>query len=373
VPKVIDFGIAKAIGQSLTEKTLFTGFAQLMGTPLYMSPEQAELSGIDIDTRSDIYSLGVLLYELLAGTTPFDQEALCRAAFNEIRRIIREQEPPTPSTRIGTLGATLTDVSAKRGTDPRLLGKAVRGELDWIVMKALEKDRNRLYEKANGLAADVRRYLDVEPVQACPPSRWYRFFKFSRRNSVVLTTSAVVALTLVLGATSSTWQAFRARKAEQETAAAFKVADSRRTEAEEQRRLARVAVDDMYTQVAEKWLARQPHLEPLQREDLQKALQFYTTFSRRPAPNRTSGAGRPWPTDVSGRSRSNSSITPRRPQPTARRSQSRKPSSPTTQPGSTFATNWPTATTTSAGFPTRSGKPKRRKASTAAPPSSSET
>src|SRR5262249_19876871 len=141
VPKVIDFGIAKATGGSLTERTLFTGFAQLVGTPLYMSPEQADLSGVDVGTRSDIYSLGVLLHELLTGRPPFDSETLREAAFDEVRRIIREQEPPSPSTRLGLLGETLATVSANRKADPRGLGRAVRGELDWIVMKALEKDR----------------------------------------------------------------------------------------------------------------------------------------------------------------------------------------------------------------------------------------
>jgi serine/threonine-protein kinase len=169
VPKVIDFGIAKAMGQQLTEKTLFTGFAQFVGTPLYMSPEQAALSGLDVDTRSDIYSLGVLLYELLTGTTPFDQDTFRKAALDEIRRIIREQEPPSPSTRISTLGTTATTVSANRQTDPRRLGKLMRGERDWIVMKALEKDRTRRYDTVNGLAADVRRYLVHEPVEAGPP------------------------------------------------------------------------------------------------------------------------------------------------------------------------------------------------------------
>jgi serine/threonine protein kinase/tetratricopeptide (TPR) repeat protein len=192
VPKVIDFGVAKAMGQQLTEKTLFTGFAQLIGTPLYMSPEQAEFSGVDVDTRSDIYALGVLLYELLTGTTPFDQDTFRTAAYDEIRRIIREVEPPKPSTRISTLEATAPTVSANRQSDPHALGKLMRGELDWIVMKALEKDRNRRYETANGLAADVRRYLDDEPVQACPPSAWYRFRKFASRNRKGLATTALL-------------------------------------------------------------------------------------------------------------------------------------------------------------------------------------
>src|SRR5205807_7087395 len=166
VVKVIDFGIAKATGQQLTDKTLFTNFAQMIGTPLYMSPEQAQMSGLDIDTRSDIYSLGVLLYELLTGTTPFDQERLRTAAYDEIRRIIREEEPAKPSTRISTLGQAATVASANRKSDPRRLAQLCRGELDWIVMKALEKDRNHRYESASTFAADVQRYLNDEPVQA---------------------------------------------------------------------------------------------------------------------------------------------------------------------------------------------------------------
>src|SRR5579864_5425701 len=178
VVKIIDFGVAKALGQQLTERTLFTQFTQLIGTPLYMSPEQAGQTALDVDTRSDIYSLGVLLYELLTGTTPFDKERLREAAYDEIRRIIREEEPPKPSTRVSTLGQAATTVSTQRKTDPKRLSQLFRRELDWIVMKCLEKDRNRRYETANGLAGDIERYLHDEPVLACPPSASYRLRKF---------------------------------------------------------------------------------------------------------------------------------------------------------------------------------------------------
>jgi serine/threonine protein kinase/tetratricopeptide (TPR) repeat protein len=205
VVKVIDFGIAKAMGQQLTDKTLFTNFAQMIGTPLYMSPEQAEMSGLDVDTRSDIYSLGVLLYELLTGTTPFDKERLKSASFDEIRRIIREEEPPKPSTRMSTLGLAATTASEKRGTDPRKLSRLFRGELDWIVMKALEKDRNRRYETASAFAADVGRYLQDEAVQACPPSVGYRLGKFARRNKAALGMSACVLAVVIALAGSAVW------------------------------------------------------------------------------------------------------------------------------------------------------------------------
>jgi tetratricopeptide (TPR) repeat protein len=269
VPKVIDFGVAKAMGQQLTERTLYTAFHQFVGTPLYMSPEQANLAGMDVDTRSDIYSLGVLLYELLTGTTPFDRETVRKAAFDEVRRIIREQEPPKPSTRISTLGETLTDVSAKRGSDPRRLRKVVRGELDWIVMKALEKDRNRRYETANGLAADVRRYLEDEPVQACPPSAWYRLSKAARRNRAALVTAALVGTSLVVGTAVSTWQAVRARAAERR--------------ATERSRLARQAVDEMYAEFAKSVLGAKSRLRPVQRHFLEKALALYQRFAEEDA------------------------------------------------------------------------------------------
>jgi serine/threonine protein kinase/Tfp pilus assembly protein PilF len=201
-PKVIDFGVAKAINQQLTEHTLATGFAQIIGTPLYMSPEQAELSPLGVDTRSDIYSLGVLLYELLTGTTPFDKDRLHSVSYDELRRIIREEEPPRPSARVSTLAADLADTVAEhRRTDARRLRQTVHGELDWIVMKCLEKDRNRRYETAGSLARDIERYLHDEPVQACPPSAVYRLKKFVRRNRIaaafiLLLVAAVAGLTV---------------------------------------------------------------------------------------------------------------------------------------------------------------------------------
>jgi tetratricopeptide (TPR) repeat protein len=213
--KIIDFGIAKALGQPLTDKSLFTGFAQMIGTPLYMSPEQAALSNVDVDTRSDIYSLGVLLYELLTGTTPFDKERLKTVGFDELRRIIREEEPPRPSTRISTIGQAATTAAEKRHSDPRKLSRLFRGELDWIVMKALEKDRNRRYESASAFAADVQHYLADEPVLACPPSAWYRFRKFTRRKKTTLAVIACVSLALA-GTTGAIGWAVRDKGAREE-------------------------------------------------------------------------------------------------------------------------------------------------------------
>jgi serine/threonine protein kinase len=216
--KVIDFGVAKAIGQELTDKTLFSSVAQMVGTPLYMSPEQAGMSDLDVDTRSDIYSLGVLLYELLTGTTPFDKERFKRSNYDEIRRIIREEEPARPSTRLSTLGPAAATVSTNRESDPRSLRRLLRGELDWIVMKALEKDRTRRYETASAFAADVQRYLADEPVLACPPSAGYRLRKFAQRNKGPVLAASLVVLALVAGIVGTTSGMLRADAARDEAA-----------------------------------------------------------------------------------------------------------------------------------------------------------
>src|SRR5262245_4288754 len=210
--KVIDFGIAKAAGQQLTDKTVFTGFAQMIGTPMYMSPEQAELSAVDVDTRSDIYSLGVLLYELLTGTTPFDKERLKEAGYDEFRRMIREEEPPKPSTRISTLGQASATVTVQRKSDPKNLSRLFRGELDWIVMKALEKDRSRRYETASAFAADVSRFLRDEPVQACPPGAGYRLRKFLRRYRGPVLAASLVLGALLAGFAGTVWGLVRTAK-----------------------------------------------------------------------------------------------------------------------------------------------------------------
>ncbi len=206
-PKVIDFGIAKATQARLTEQTMFTEIGQFIGTPAYMSPEQADPIGMDIDTRSDIYSLGVLLYELLTGATPFDSKSLRKAGFEEIKRIIREDEPSRPSTRLSRLGAELNTVAKQRAVEPRKLGTILRGDLDWIIMKALEKDRARRYETANGLAMDIERYLTGEAVVAAPPSATYRFRKLVRRRRGTVTASAAVAVSLLIGVVAFAWQA----------------------------------------------------------------------------------------------------------------------------------------------------------------------
>ena len=216
IPKVIDFGVAKALNQRLTEKTVVTEKGEFIGTPEYMSPEQAELTGLDVDTRTDIYSLGVLLYELLTGCTPFDPEDLRSKGYAAMQRIICEQDPVKPSTKLTTLGGKLEDIARHRSCTADQLRKSVRGDLDWIVMKAMEKDRTRRYETANGLVMDIEHHLNNEPVMARPPSKLYRFQKLVRRNKGVFAAVTVVAAVLVLGTAVSTWQAVRATQAERE-------------------------------------------------------------------------------------------------------------------------------------------------------------
>lgn len=217
VPKVIDFGIAKATQGKLIDQTLFTAFEQFIGTPVYMSPEQAELGGLDVDTRSDIYSLGVLLYELLTGKTPFHLDSSKAAGVEAIRRTVVEKEPIKPSTRLSTMREEqLTNVARARQIDPPKLLKLIRGDLDWIVMKCLEKDRSRRYETANGLASDVERYLNNEPVLARPPTTVYQLRKFVSRNRLAALSVAAISFSLILGTIASTWEAIKATRAEKE-------------------------------------------------------------------------------------------------------------------------------------------------------------
>jgi len=290
VVKVIDFGVAKALNQELTQRTLFTQFSQLIGTPLYMSPEQAEMSGLDVDTRSDIYSLGVLLYELLTGTTPFDKETLSKAGLDGMRRMIREQEPQRPSQRISTLEAHLAStVSSRRTSDPRHLALSMRRELDWIVMKALEKDRNRRYESASAMAADVQRYLDDEPVAACPPSAVYRLRTNAKRHKGLLTMAAFVLATLLAATTVSLSYAIQAEQArgeavgaqkeaekDKETAlAAQRLADERFKQSQADFARALKSLDTIVDEVSSPQFAQLPGAGPIRDRIIEQALQHY--------------------------------------------------------------------------------------------------
>ena len=240
VPKVIDFGVAKAISQPLTEKTMFTGVGQIVGTLEYMSPEQAKVNQLDIDTRSDIYSLGVLMYELLTGSTPIDKQRLRLAAWDEMLRMIREEEPPKPSTRLSESKDSLPSISAQRHTEPAKLTRLLRGELDWIVMKALEKDRGRRYETANGFGADIQRFLAGEAVLAVPPSAAYRLQKFAKRNKRGLATATLLGWMLLVTGVALVWQArqrlVRQAEVERKTAVAEEAVGQALDRAEESRR-----------------------------------------------------------------------------------------------------------------------------------------
>jgi tRNA A-37 threonylcarbamoyl transferase component Bud32 len=247
VPKVIDFGIAKATQQDLTDKTVYTQLQQFVGTPAYMSPEQAEMSGLDVDTRSDIYSLGVLLYELLTGKTPFDANELMSQGIDAMRKTIREKEPVRPSTKVATLqGEELTTTAARHAAEARKLVSLLRGDLDWIVMKCLEKDRTRRYETANGLAFDLKRHLHNEPVLARPPSAAYKFQKAFRRNKVVFAAATGIAATLVLGVIGTTLGLLRAEKERQAAQESQRLALQSRNDAE---KLSNFMLDDFYEEL----------------------------------------------------------------------------------------------------------------------------
>jgi serine/threonine protein kinase len=277
VPKVIDFGVAKAVGQQLTEKTMFTALGQVIGTIEYMSPEHAKLNQLDIDTRSDVYSLGVILYELLTGGTPFDRKRLESAAFDEMLRIIREEEPAAPSTRLSG-SQLLPSIAANRHLEPKKLTTLVRGELDWIVMKALEKDRHQRYETVAGLARDIERYINDEPVEACPPSAWYRFRKSARRHKVGLTASAIVTLAALIGVAGLAINNRLVTRERDQKQAALAQALTERKRADENLALARRAVNDFLTRVAGNPLLKQADFHELRRSLLESAVPFYQQF-----------------------------------------------------------------------------------------------
>jgi serine/threonine protein kinase/tetratricopeptide (TPR) repeat protein len=272
VPKVIDFGVAKATGPKLTDRTLFTEFGSVVGTLEYMSPEQAELNQLDIDTRSDIYSLGVLLYELLTDSTPLARQRVQKTGLLEVLRLIREEDPPRPSVRLSTT-EELPTIAARRGLDSARLKGQIRGELDWIAMKALEKDRNRRYQTANALARDIERFLNDDTVEACPPSARYRLTKFLRRHKRGIGIASVFASTLAIAAAVSIYLAVRATQAEIQ-------ARSSQIQAEANLGKAHQAVNEFFTRVSDDTLLNEPALEPLRRQLLLTALPYYDGFVR---------------------------------------------------------------------------------------------
>jgi serine/threonine protein kinase len=291
VPKVIDFGLAKALQPTthLTDKTMFTEFGQVVGTLQYMSPEQAEMNQLDVDTRSDIYSLGVMLYELLTGSTPIDQETMRRQAVLQVLHAIREQEPPRPSARLSSsTQEAVSGISSQRQIDPTKLKSILRGELDWIVMRALEKDRTRRYETASGFAEDIQRYLEGDPVLARPPSAGYRLSKYVRRNKGLVASLASIAALLIGGIIGTSWFAIEANRAKAEADRNAKAAENARAESERERARAvqreQEAIDAVRRfgdSVANNQdLKNRPELESLRKTLLKEPLAYFKSFAQ---------------------------------------------------------------------------------------------
>lgn len=271
VPKIIDFGLAKAMNRRLTDKTMFTQLGQVVGTFAYMSPEQSKMNQLDVDTRTDIYSLGVILYELITGTTPFERKRLRSEAIDQVLKIIREEDPPAPSLRLSTVDS-MPEVAACRQIKPDRFRGTVRGELDWIVMKALDKERARRYDSASNFGLDVERYLNGDPVDAAPPSYTYRIRKFVRRNKAAVITSTLVLLALIIGFIGTAIGLVQANNARNDSIAAQK-------KSEERRQRTREALELMSGTMLEEWLLSQDEVKPQHREFLRKILEYYIDFA----------------------------------------------------------------------------------------------